>query len=302
MAFVYNSSKISIEVTPLFDTNTYMKQLVLTEGMNGVVPQGFIIVKYDKNSIDLLNDELKINIQQDNGYKQLINAYVYKREILLDDLKISFICVDKDFTRASQTSKFTSIKNALGILYKGTVDSNTESDIVENIEIHQFNESNFKLLNKILRGYKKNTNFAYLSDRLKIFDLNDFNPVHEVGISASVDITQPYGVSKVKQWDLETKKGYDGTYIGSTLFDSKVIYYKKEFQSLIENYMYNEKYNSTYPLNFSFKSLMIEDFSVLDYVKVRSQDIKVEKLLCSSRVLNIETNKIECTYSIVGFY
>ena len=166
MAKYTNSYKVSINLTPWFDTGYRFDHLHMYEELGGKLAWGEISMTLDGSdkALELVTSQYTghITLEKEGGNIYEIDIFIVNRAYFKNYLTLRFVCIkDKKFYTELLQAEWTDITEAINALYPGKKDIRCECDINNNLTIFQNSESNQSLCSKLSYGFKKRSVFAY---------------------------------------------------------------------------------------------------------------------------------------------
>lgn len=301
-----------LTIDKLEDQKCEFVNFELNESILGKLPTAKVLLRCDHDLVQL-KDEVVVTITDPLGNTYSGNMYVYsiKMDGRQHSYTIELLSQNPEFTREPHLSKFTNIKNAVSSLYPGGQVTNTDTDLLNDIEIHQMNETDYNLCTRLLHAWKKNTIFGYCLDGLRILDLNNYQPVSEDDFKFDRDMTIVGGSSDLSDPKLFSKDAefinpnQDGTQYSdpnhfAVKFDKNYLVVNNDYRDLIGNYLYNKRFEATkWYLNTTTRR-ELNPLVITSGIKISDDSgvVRFNELFIASRTMKIDLNSINIDYTL----
>lgn len=285
---------------PELNGDAQFKSFSSKESVGGELPTAVLRLKCDQDMIELL-DELTIKIDNNEGFSFSANMYVYAISYLNNDYEIRLMSCNPEFTRSIKSTKFSSYKSAVSSLYPGEIITNTDTDLLNDLEIIQCVETDYKLLSRLMQAWKKNTIFGYALDGLRINDLGNFvSKFDDSSMKGNLKYTSipVHTKPKLMEHDTEFHNYSDG-------LDPNHLYVKSYntflpvdavYKDLFSNYLYNQKFVSNSNI-YNASTSVLYPMNITDGVNIGNNDVSIEETYIYSRNILIENNQVKVDYT-----
>lgn len=297
------SGSINLEATPFTDSGYLFKSLHMEELLGRTIASGNIRFTSDGTNMDLIvsQEEIEIKIKQINGITYNVKAFIHSREYLENEVKINFICASKDFLTISRVVTYTDIDDALQSLYTWNTNIAVQSDINNDLEINQNGQTDYELACKLAQAYKYNTVFSFGLEGFMIKGLDGSEVATIKGQSDGI-LTTTYNINYYKQLDMEPEIKDQTANIMSMINNQSYYLVHESYSTLLENYLYNERYFTELYTDFSLRYISyIPNFKLGD--KVKYEDMKNfprKNYIVSGLIFDIDINKVEVNVTLNG--
>lgn len=294
---------ITLNISKIKDQDCHFLSFTSKESILGELPTIELRVHCDHDLVKLL-DEIIVKIDNHNDYTIEGKFYVYAVSYLNNICDIKLMSGTPDYTRKTHSNKFTNIKNAVNSLYPqipNYIDKNTDTDLLNDIELFQVNTTDYKFLNRLLPGWKKDTIYGFSLDALRINDLNSFKyKWEEFAIKADLSEISPPQLTEPKLYSKETKfidysQGEDPNHSLIYYGDSYVAV-NNEYRDLLANHTHNTQFNSTKNIN-NVSTRILVPVNITDGIRVTDLDANIHNIYVSSRSMHIQANTIDVNYT-----
>lgn len=227
MSAVKNSSGISLEFTPWTDRGFVIDSLHMYERIGGELGKGNISLIFPDSpeNNELITDEQKgiitVSDTKESGVSYTIPIFIMGREYFKNTVTLNFVCCeDKKFFMDPHSISYSDITNALNILYPGNKDIRTDSDVNNNVEVYQMNETDMEFCTTLAYSYKRNAIFAYSWSGFILKDL--------IGINSQGKNEKDSGILIVGQSFMENAKPYALNYNKYLLYEPQDLFEGKD--------------------------------------------------------------------------
>ena len=161
-----NSSGISVNVTPYFDSGFIFDYLHMKEELGGSLPFGEIGLLHDGSP-----EALKLVEEQDTGHITLereggniyeIDFFITERGYRSNFLTLKFVCVpNREFYTDLKTSTWDDITSAIKSLYPGKIDLRCDSDVNNGVQFFQQRETDYDFCYRLCSSFKHDIVFGF---------------------------------------------------------------------------------------------------------------------------------------------
>jgi hypothetical protein len=292
-----------LKINELADEGIQFVSFELEESILGPLPKAKLVIRCKKDQIEDLTETI-VTIIDDKGNQQEGSMYVYDLNYYDNQCTIKFLGCPTSFTRDTCVTKYSNIKNAVQSIYPGEVLSNVESDILDDVEIYQTNESNYKLCNKLLSSWRKDTIFGYCLDGLRLMDLSNYQPL-DVDIfssGGSLKVTDPASLSRPKLYEkqlefIDYSNGADPNHIYAK-FDKMLVPINTEYKDLVSNLIYNKKFDSM-ATTVNYQTRFLAPVYLCDGLLIKGNEgdsvstFSTEEMFIGSKTIRFYDQKVE---------
>lgn len=300
MAAITLADGIVLDINPIFQKKFEFIKVKITEAILGDLPDIELQVKCDEDITKVL-EEITGKLTNADGFTIDFVGYVYSISYVNDVCTIKILGVKPSFVRVLNTTKFTSLPNAIKGLYPGKIESNTESDLLNEINIFQMNETNYHLCKKCALAYKKDTVYGFALGSLRFHDLNNW--VSKFKLAAKIDLNQLTSpeLTNPKLYEQKTKivdysSGNDPNHKYVRFYD-KLIPLNNEYVDLIGNYIYNQKFSTMKNIaNYDLREL--PPLQLTDGVEIVNIDATIKRCFITNKVSDMDFNRVIISYTI----
>lgn len=301
MAVVELANGHKISISPIFDKSFELIKVVLKESAFGDLPDITLTIRCDEDIVQVL-DEVKGSLINPDGFAINFVGYVYSLDFANYISTIKILAVDKKFTRESNINKWTSVPNAIKSLYPGKIISNTDSDLLNSIDIYQKNISDYNLCNKLAWSYKKDTVFGFALGSLRFHDLNNWSSKYKMVVNIETGLVTPPELTQPKLYDKVTKfidysKGQDPNH-SYIKFHNNILMANNDQRDLIGNYLYNKTKFDVLRNSGNYEVRTVLPIQVTDGVELVSKDNVIKKTFVSNIVINLDYNEVKVGYTL----
>lgn len=287
MSAVKNSSGISIEFTPWTDRGFVIDSLHIYEKIGGELGKGNmeLIFRDIPENNSLITDEqggtIIIKDTKESGISYTIPVFIMGRRYFKNTITLNFVCCeDKKFFMDPISISYPDITNALNTLYPGNKDIRTESDVNNNVEVYQMNETDMDFCTTLAYSYKRNAIFAYSWSGFILKDLVGINSqgkdenntdLYLLG-QGFMENSEPYSLNYNKYLLYEPQDLWEGKNekplnLGSIKNYDDYIITGTDYYKLHENRMYNSRImNSNLYTSFIIVGADMPDYKLGDIV------------------------------------
>ena len=287
MSAVKNSSGISIEFTPWTDHGFVVDSLHMYEKIGGELGMGTLELIFPESpeNNELITEEqgglITIEDTKESGVSYSIPIFITERHYFKNTVTLKFVCCeDKKFFMDPISITYSDIGNALSTLYPGNKDIRTDSDVNNNVEVYQINETDMDFCTTLAYSYKRNAIFAYGWAGFMIKDLvginsqgkdENNNELYIVG-QGFMENANPYSLNYNKYLLYEPQDLWEGkeekpVNLGSIKNYNDYIITGTDYYKLHENRMYNQRLmNSNLYTSFIIVGADIPDYKLGDIV------------------------------------
>lgn len=300
MALLKLVGGVNINIPAINDKECQFVSLETSESILGELPTATLKLRCDRDILNLL-DSVTIKIDNSSGYSIVSNMYVYQISYLSNLYTVNLMVGTPDFTRKNFTGKFTNIKNAVNSLRYAELVTNSDTDLLNDIPIYQMSSTNYQLLTKLLKAWKKNTIFGYALDSIRINDLSNYQKKWE-DFSMRINLTEidAPALTEPKKYSQTTKfveysDGVDPNH-SYVMFDSSYQPIDNEYRDLFANYLYNTKFATTKNVyNTSIRELV--PVNITDGTEVGNKMTSIFKIFISARKMYFDMNTVKVDYT-----
>ena len=284
---------IEITLDPIFNETCTFISFKSEEKYLGSIPEITIQLKSNKDLVKVL-DEITGKITQ-GGNSIDFKAYVYSTSFSNNTNIIKLLCCDSKFTREVQLSKFTSMSDILSSCYSLGVTKNCDSS-VSGVDLYQKSESNHAFLSRMLLAYKQDAIFGYTVGGLRIHDLTNYKSEveyqHKADISPITDnqLTDP----KLFSDEVEVLEEYTNHVL--LKYNSAIVQLNKEYETLVSNYIHNQRYIYNTRGDYQFSLKYIPKISLTDGITIKTSETTMREYFVTSRMISIDASS--CVTSI----
>jgi hypothetical protein len=304
MAEMELGNKCKLEISPIFDKSFTFVEYNIKESILGELPEMNLILMTKENLCEV-NDEITGHLTDQNENKTYFNGYVYSINFVNSKCEIKILCVKPKFVRVTQTNAFESMNSAIENLCpypKDQIISNTRSNLMDKMELHQTNMDNYHFLKKCLIGYKKNTIYGFALGSLRINDLSNWNPKYTI---ASLVNIMPLDASKLTNSKLYSEDSeiidYSNTkdpYHEIVKFYDEHVPINKEYKFFIENVRYNSRF-MTSKIITNYETRELFPFNITDSVNVEDTETSKKNCFITSRKIEFKgSSELHVFYTI----
>lgn len=313
-----NNNGCSVEIKPFMDYSFSFKKLKLHEAIGGSIAQGTVDFEFPNNEIstDLIasTNYLNIRLEQSEGSIYNINALIVSKKIIDNQVTLDFSCIkDMSFISETLSLEFTDINEAIEYSYQGHKDIRCESDLSNDLNLIQFQETSHNFCTRIAKSFKYDSLFAFGLEGFIIKDtiigknskgnIEKENPIVVIAGTGSImqeslpksNLNPQYYKKPFDSWN-ETMEGEEindsnkteygqdeysvqSTYGAAIVSFNKYSLVHKNFLQLRKNADYNDRYyKSSYYSNLSISNNdRIPEYKLGDivyYINSQEKDIK----------------------------
>ena len=288
-------STLSIE--PLFSRSDFIfNKFILRESIGGSLPDIFVELRVNEDCCQL-GDVLQFKIVNETGWCNKFDAYIYQLEYVNTVLSLHLTACNPEFVRDIHTLTYKGIDESIRGSYKSDIDSNVDTNINQELDIYQCNETNYDFLNNIMYGYRKDIIWGYSAGKLVIRDLRNWTEEYkldrqeELHIIDSQKITDPKKLS----YDIEVLEQF--TNFTKIKFGKDIVDVDNRYLDLIENRVHNSKYGE-FKSGYKFKTRFIPPLIICTNVSVYSDETNVENCFVTSREISVHNGVFICNFNV----
>lgn len=286
-------------VSELFDKEFEIISIKIEERLFGDIPTIDIKLRCNEQPCQV-DDLVKGYLISKDGLKTEFSGFVYTVEYMNNELTAKILCCSPDFVKNKFVTKYTTIDNAIeSTSQMARIDNPLiKTDLLDFQDpwyIYQKNITNYKLCTKLCTAYKHNTIFGYLMNGLLFKDLANWTPEIEATDRDQINLTNPTSWQKPKMYDQQMnftdynsktpEYEVDENHTFVTQYET-IIPTNVPYKELIGNFVYNQRLANSQNTN-NFKQTFISDWSVGQFIKIKSPQINFKNCFISARTINI---------------
>ena len=161
-----NSSGISINVTPYFDTGFIFDYLHMREELGGALPVGEIGLLHDGSdkALKLVEEQHTghITLEREGGNIYDIDFFITDRSYSGNFFTLKFLCVpSREFFTDLKISTWDDITSAIKSLYPGKVELRCDSDVNNGVKFFQQRETDYEFCSRLCSSFKHDIVYAF---------------------------------------------------------------------------------------------------------------------------------------------
>jgi hypothetical protein len=297
MELIKLSNELTLSIDPPLKESKFVSAR-FEEGLGGKMPVGELTLKIDKDSeyFDIKDFKIKI-IQHDGVELKIDKVSVYDTKFDQINFTLYFTCRSDKFISELNSRDFSTLDSAIGALNEVELDSNCNSDVNNSLRYYQCIESDYNYLTRVLKSYKKDSVIGHGFNRTIIRDLDKYDPKIEYGVHPNASLRA--GNSKL--FKLSNEPNYSGKHLLSKSYNNLHYIYNKDYENLIDNFLYNSRYYSDSQLGTPIPISRLTQEGIGDYVKMNSESIKYKKSIIYSRIIDISGNTLSTNLYIKSY-
>lgn len=301
-----NGFKLSI--SPFMESGYLFNSMTLHEELGGEIAYGEVSFTSNGDNMNLITSQetININIVKDKGITYDIYGFITSRKYLNNEVDINFLCCEKKFITEKRVVTYTDISEAVNSLYSPSnrINIGMESDINNDIEIHQNGQSDYALCKKLAQSYKYNTIFAFGLEGFMIKDVDQSESETTNLVTSMSDNSQEnkFSINYFKQFDIEPEENESSENILTMTNNQDNYLLHRSYDQLMNNFLYNSRYDTEMHTNFSTKYLYtIPDYKIGDMIVYKSMDKFPRTKYIVSRIdISIDLNEVKSTVYFRG--
>lgn len=297
MKIVTLATGATLSVEPLFtDNDIVFNRFELVEYTGGSLPDINLSVRTTKDCCKL-GDILKFKIVNESGWCNEFEAYIYQLSYINTNLTLKLSVCDPEFVRKHYTVTYNGVKEVLNSTYKFSIDSNVDSDLVDNITLYQMDQSNYKFLTNVMNGYRKDIIWGYASGKLMIRDIRNWNSEFSIDAKAGASVIAEQEIQDPAKNDFDIEILEQFTYFTKIKFGKEIVDVSNTYLDLIQNRLHNSKY-SNFRSAYNFSMKYIPPIMLCSNVNVVSDETSVENCFVTSRKIEMADTDLHCSYEV----
>jgi hypothetical protein len=226
------------------------------ESLGGDIAEGELTYKGGGNKeLKCDYEVLDISISDTEGKIKSYKAYVYDLNRFVNSNVLKFICAPKDFITKVVTKSYKSVLQAIKANWNGELDTIPKSMPDITCDIHQRNETGYKLVQKLIKGLRYNSVYGFRCDSIVIRELKfveNYDYYQDVKPKKFPIHTDNIDLNKSKFSEIEPKNEDIGV--------ATSIVYSQQFYQIRSNY-------KNFYLNMIHNVKVIDLNANLDYFK-----------------------------------